>query len=111
MDEGALLMGHISSKIFAADGIPSVAKLIFDFPLDDACYFAVFLRLEYALDISDFLDSRVSNADNDAFLFGGHIGVPDEDFLAGSVSVLLVIDLNLLLVGSDVVHQLYNLTL
>lgn len=111
MDEGALLVGHICSKIFTADGIPTVAELIFDFPLDDASYFAVLLRLEYTLDISNFLNSWVSNANNNAFLFRSHIGVPDKDLLAGSVSVLLVINLNLLLVGSDVVHQLYNLTL
>ena len=111
MDEGALLMGHICSKIFTADDIPAISELIFYFPLDDAGYFAVLLRLEYALDISNFLNSRVRNANNDAFLFRGHIRVSDEDFFARSVSVLLIIDLNLLLVSSDVGHQLYNLTL
>ena len=111
MDEGALLMGHICSKIFTADDIPTVAELIFYFPLDDAGYFAVLLRLENTLEISNFFNSWVRNANNNAFLFRSHIGVPDEDFLARSVSVLLIIDLNLLLVGSDVGHQLYNLTL
>lgn len=51
-----MFMGDVGSEIFAADDKPPISKSVFHFFLDDPCHFAVLLSLEYALDVSNFLN-------------------------------------------------------
>lgn len=73
MQKAALLVSHIRSEVLAADNVPASSEFIIDFPLDDACHFAVLLRFEDALDVCDLLDGGVGDADDGALLLGLHV--------------------------------------
>jgi len=73
VDESPVLMSHISPEILAADDEPAVAELVFDFPFDDSCHFAVLLGLENPLHVRHLFDSRVRYANNFALHLRGHI--------------------------------------
>ena len=97
-------MSHICPKIFATNYVPPATKFILHLPLYYSCDLAVLLSFENALEISNLLDGRIGDADNNAFLFRCHIRVSDKNFFGGSI-LWLIIELDFLLIGSDVVHN------
>jgi hypothetical protein len=96
VNKSSMLVGDIGAEILPADDVPTRSELALYLPFDDPCHFAIFLGFKGSLQICDLFDGGVTDTDDDALFLGGHVGVPDEDFLGRPLFLLLIVQLILL---------------